>query len=93
MDFIRAQRQQPDYDPNTRHMMYGADADLIMLGLATHEAHFSIIREVVIPKSEKKCTLCGGIGHMASECTGEADDEDGASLAFKSPSRSFRFQF
>eukprot|EP00933_Yihiella_yeosuensis_P040899 TRINITY_DN35302_c0_g1_i1.p1 TRINITY_DN35302_c0_g1~~TRINITY_DN35302_c0_g1_i1.p1 ORF type:complete len:933 (-),score=220.61 TRINITY_DN35302_c0_g1_i1:95-2893(-) len=85
MQFIRLQRAQPDYDPNTRHCMYGADADLIMLGLATHEAHFSIIREVVIPKSEKKCTLCGGTGHVASECNGEGEEDEAEAVAIQKP--------
>jgi len=85
LDFIRYQRGQPDYDPNLRHIIYGADADLIMLGLATHEAHFSIIREVVMPVSEKKCTLCGGSGHVASECTGDAEAEDEFGAAIQKP--------
>ena len=47
MDFIRNIRSMDSYDPNTRHCIYGLDADLIILGLSTHDPHFALLREEV----------------------------------------------
>jgi len=54
IDYIRKARQTPGYNPNVRHVLHGLDADLIMLGLATHEAHFTILREEVLTPREMK---------------------------------------
>ena len=55
------------------------DADLIMLGLATHEPHFRVLREDVFAQESKArtCRICGQKGHKAEECRGEAKQKDG----------------
>ncbi|GMT12680.1 hypothetical protein PFISCL1PPCAC_5472, partial [Pristionchus fissidentatus] len=79
MDFIRSERATVGYDPNTRHCMYGLDADLIMLGMCSHEPHFSLLREEVKftrpskPGSKKKApprkteadTICFHLLHLS----------------------------
>ncbi|KAL9019356.1 MAG: hypothetical protein Q9185_003342 [Variospora sp. 1 TL-2023] len=79
MEFIRSQRSSPEHDPNTRHVIYGLDADLIMLGLATHEPHFRVLREDVFFQESKArtCRICGQKGHIAEACKGEAKQKEG----------------
>jgi 5'-3' exoribonuclease 2 len=79
MNFVRSQRAAPEHDPNTRHVIYGLDADLIMLGLATHEPHFRVLREDVFFQESKArtCHLCGQAGHKAEECRGQAKVKNG----------------
>ncbi|KAA8582932.1 hypothetical protein FQN60_015478, partial [Etheostoma spectabile] len=77
MDYIRRQRAQPNHDPNTHHCLCGADADLIMLGLATHEPNFTIIREEFKPNKPRPCALCGQMGHEIKDCQGVAREKQG----------------
>lgn len=41
-----------------------------MLGLATHEPNFTIIREEFKPNKPKPCDICGQLGHEMKDCTG-----------------------
>ena len=74
MEYIRLSRAQLDYNPNIRHCLYGLDADLIMLGLLSHDPHFCLLREEVKfgPAAKKKnggyvfCSLLGGFNDMTS---------------------------
>ena len=46
MDYIRSARgREPDWSEGMTHCLYGLDADLIMLGLVTHEPNFILFRE------------------------------------------------
>lgn len=92
MDYIRRQRGQPDHDPNTQHCLCGADADLIMLGLATHEPNFTIIREEFKPNQPKPCDLCGQMGHELKNCEGLAREPTGdESIAMPGPETQYIF--
>lgn len=84
MDYIRKQRAQPDHDANTQHCLCGADADLIMLGLATHEPNFTIIREEFKPNKPRPCDICAQVGHEMSECTGAERAEKNSEVSFGS---------
>lgn len=50
-----------------------------MLGLATHEPHFRVLREDVFFQESKArtCRICGQKGHLAEACRGEAKQKAG----------------
>ena len=50
-----------------------------MLGLATHEPYFRVLREDVFFQESRArtCRICGQTGHIADECRGDARKKEG----------------
>ena len=77
MEFMRHQKHKHDYNPNTRHCIYGQDGDLIMLGLATHEPHCCLLREEVVFDITRRKALesLAKLEHANMSLDNGADDE------------------
>jgi 5'-3' exoribonuclease 2 len=48
-----------------------------MLGLATHEPNFTLIREEFKPNKPRPCDLCRQMGHEMQDCQGTARPQEG----------------
>jgi len=82
MDFLRHEKTKHDYNPNTRHCLFGQDGDLIMLGLASHEPNFCLLREeVVFNQARKKAKLKSAKGQVATNTNTNTSATVSASLA------------
>ncbi len=69
---MRTQRTQPGYPAGLHHVIYGMDADLILLGLASHEARVSILREASDSRSAHAAAVAavaavGAVGVVGAE--------------------------
>jgi 5'-3' exoribonuclease 1 len=53
-EFIRHSKAQASWAPNQSHVVHGLDADLVMLGLATHEPNFCLLREEVLTERARR---------------------------------------
>lgn len=58
-------------------VLFSSAADLIMLGLATHEPNFTIIREEFKPNKPRPCGLCNQFGHEVKDCQGLPKEKQG----------------
>ena len=51
-------------EPYTCYYIIFISADLIMLGLATHEPYFTILREEFKPNTPRPCEICNQYGKI-----------------------------
>ena len=54
LEYIRNYKLSDNYNPYTKHCIYGLDADLIMLSLLSHEYNFVILREDYFKMKKKE---------------------------------------
>jgi 5'-3' exoribonuclease 1 len=54
LEYIRNYKSSEKYIANTRHCIYGLDADLVMLALISHEPNIVLLREDTILQKKSK---------------------------------------
>jgi 5'-3' exoribonuclease 1 len=86
LEYIRHQKSTANYNPNLSHCMYGLDADLIMLGLVSHEPHFSLIREDDVLKNNRTKSPIASFHFLHLSLLREYISMDFASLKLTLPS-------
>ena len=70
INFIRQRQTLSTYNPETSHVLFGTDADLILLGIATREQYVIIMRNAFIRQQPRFCDLCRQHGHNFKDCQG-----------------------